>query len=237
MFITILAAIPLILSRLSPAGTAHIQSQLNLSNFKPLFQYLAEIFWNGTIGFPFGSNWGGLLNPILDSLVFLGILRLIQIADRFLISCAALCLFLPILPGALTNNVEIHRIFPLIPFLMVAALLGAKSLLISGSRPVIWGIATTLLLGSFTLDSYNFIFRYSDIRFSPPQQQWRTVWCYQAYQVLREKSRQTGPLYLFSEFNTDYADKTLNVACYPFDALQNPSLSKDRLSFAAFILN
>ncbi len=68
-----------------------------------------------------------------------------------------------------------------------------------------------------------------------PDQQWRSVEYSRAYEILDSLYRSNGPLDVFTEFNLDYDDKTLNVAAYPLDALQNPLLASSRPSWAALL--
>src|SRR5581483_7383874 len=66
---------------------------------------------------------------------------------------------------------------------------------------------------------------------------WREAEYFNAYQLLEKLSQKDGPLYVFTEFNMDYDDKTLNPACYPFDVLQNPSLETSRPAWAVLLCN
>jgi hypothetical protein len=58
-----------------------------------------------------------------------------------------------------------------------------------------------------------------------------------AYHVLSGISRESGPLYVFSEFNSDSFNKTLKVTCYPFDVLQNQKLYSSKPRWSALIIN
>ncbi len=92
-------------------------------------------------------------------------------------------------------------------------------------------------MASFGLDIYNYVWRYCDIRYAPPHRQWRIVQFYDAFNKLSELSLREGPLYVFSEFNTDYDNKTFDAAFYPFDTLRNPSLSSAHPRLAALIVD
>jgi hypothetical protein len=169
-------------------------------------------------------------------LAFIGVLFSFQTQSRAFCLALAACLLFGALPGVLTGNVELYRILPLFPFLMILAAFGLASLTSAtgGGRTL---ALLAFLAGSFSLDAYNYVFHYSDISKTPALHQWRNVQYHNAYEIVQKLSRETGPLYVFSEFNTDYDNKTLNIACYPFDALQNRSLSGSQPRWAIFILN
>jgi hypothetical protein len=232
-----LLAFPLIQARLAWGGSVHIRSLLTFSILKPFYNYFKGIFWDGSAGFPYGSNWGGCMNPLLDSLVLLGGIHLVRSYSKRFIGGLGACLFFTFLPGALTNNFEFYRILPLMPFLMVLAVLGLVAL--AGEFPKFWRWVMIVLLGlgSVLLDMDNYVFHYCDSKRVPISQQWRNLEYFHAYQILKHQNEQAGPLFVFSEFNMDYDDKTLNIACYPFDALQNPALSHTKPLWAALLNN
>ncbi|HTC20760.1 MAG TPA: glycosyltransferase family 39 protein [bacterium] len=235
MGISFLLVIPIAWARLQPGASSHLHRLFTLSPWEPLLLNLKGVFWDGSASFPYGSNWGGFLNPVLDSLALVGLLHLIQTAKRPLLAgIAALC-FLYILPGALSNGVELYRLLPLLPLLTLMAAWGAGRLLQTNGSWVLQGGVLLLLLGSFCLDTYNFTACYCDMNSYPPNRRWREVEYFHAYQVLDKLSRQDGPLDVFTEFNMDYDDKTLNPACYPFDAIQNPAWSAARPRWAALL--
>ncbi len=232
---TLLTALPLLQARLAPDGMAHFHEVGGLPAFKTVFLYVKGIFWNSAISFPYGSNWGGFFNPILDSFIFLGILHLFQTGKKYFVFFFILCLFFSFLPGAFTKSVELCRILCLFPFFAFLAALGIRCLWLARRKLGVPSLLLLCILGSLGLDIYNYVFRYNNIRFSPPAQQWRNEEYFHAYEILKKQSDQTGPIYLFSEFGTDYDNKTLNITSYPFDALQNPRLSQSHPQWAALL--
>ncbi len=234
---TFLLILPLLIARLSGGGTTHIREVFSFSIFKSFALYGTGVFWNGFFSFPFGSNWGGFFNPILDSLIFLGIIFLLRELSRRLLGTFMACLFLAALPGLLTSNVELYRILLTLPLLTLLAAIGAHGLM--AYRPRLLHTAGILFLvaASFFLDVHNYISHYCDISLVPAGRQWRNVGYHHVYQILKTLYRQSGPFYVFSEFNNDYDNKTLNVACYPFDAVQNPALSASHPQWAVVIVN
>jgi hypothetical protein len=129
------------------------------------------------------------------------------------------------------------RISQIIPFLLVFATLAVTNLSFRKTQAQSWRLVAIVLFISSLMDAFHFAGPYTDSRFIPSFRQWRSVQYHDAYQILRNISQKEGPCYLFSEFNTDYDNKTLDVTCYPFDVLQNPSLSKDTPTWAAIIIN
>ena len=233
----ILFVLPLGLARFSPGGTQHIQDVFTVYFLKPLCLYLTCVFWDGSFSFPYGSNWGGIFNPILSSLIFVGLLYLFRTGKKIFIISFIFILFFSTLPGVLTKSIELYRILPLFPFLTILASLGIICLFFERASLFTLGGAIILMMGSLGLDLHNYFNHYSNIQTTSLNQQWRNVEYYDAYKILENQTRLTGPIYIFSEFNTDYDNKTLNIACYPFDVLQNPSLSKAAPQWAAVILN
>lgn len=234
---TLLLVLPLILARLAPGNLAYVQSAwggfFSLSSY---VRHFSALFWEGLPCFPFAPNWGGMLDPVTGSLILTGMVLAVKNWDRPRLFLVGVGLLTSLFPGTVTNYVELHRITPSLPFWILLAAFGLQGLI--GDRGRISGLWTALfLLGPLALNWFNFIGPYGDPRRAPLSKQWRSVEYADAYRLLERQARQEGPLYVFSEFNTDYDNKTLNIACYPFDALQNPSLARRRPKWAALILN
>jgi len=216
-------AAPMAWARLSPGGMSYIGGNFGGGLSPGLFlDYLRQVFWDGMKSFPFGSDWGGLLNPLFGALALLGAAVLFRRPSPRVRWALGLGLLSSMLPALLAQGIELHRITALFPLLTVMAALGVAEL----SWPLTshpWGRALALIGASFCLDAYNFIARYCDPTLAPPGQQWRSQEHHQAYGLLKGHAEGEGPLLLFSEFNTDYDEKTLPVAAYPFDGLQDPA--------------
>ncbi len=240
--LTSLLALPLISARLGPGNLAVIAGKFGPpSLFFSYLDYLNCFFWNGKVSFPFSSNWGGMLNPLTDSLVFIGSLFAIGKIERKFLFWLGLALVLFLLPGTITNHLELYRTTPSLLLWMLLATFGAHCLSIHNFKiqwkpwPVIFTLF--IFLTNLTLNGYNFVGHYSNIRGVPADQQWRSVEYWDAYQTLKTQSDQNGPFYIFTEFSTDYDNKTLNIASYPFDVLQNTALTDTSPKWAALILN
>jgi len=230
-------AFPWAQARLSPGNLTYIHA-----SFEPTFllnscfSYLIGLFWDSKKSFPFGPNWGGMFDPLTSSWIFLGIFYALANVEKKLLALLSLGLVVSMLPGILTNYLELHRITPSLPFWIALAVLGIKSLFPDQTkRSYVWLIPLGCI--SLALNAYNFVVPYCDVSRVPPERQWRSVQYEDSYKILKSLSTETGPLYVFTEFNTDYDNKTLNIAVYPFDCLQNPKLSKASPQWAAIIAN
>jgi hypothetical protein len=227
--ISFLILIPLTLARLSPGSMSVIHSKFeNFSLLNAYLSYTTAILWDSKASFPFGSNWGGIINPVTASFVMIGIIHITEKLELNLIFWIFSGWLLCMLPGTLTNSLELHRTTPALPFLILIATLGIRSLVLNASKVRPWFWIMPLLLISFAITNINFHGPYNDITRVPSEKQWRNVKYYNAYQILNRQRKQTGPVYLFSEFSMDYDNKTLNVACYPFDVLQNQKLDRKK---------
>lgn len=236
--LTSLSTLPLVLSRFTPGGLTYIKSSLAIINFShSFFDYLYNLFYDSRLSYPYGPDWGGMFDPVTGSLILIGILYSIKNLERNLFYFFGFCLFICLLPGVLTNYVELHRVTPSLPFWMLLAALGIQGLVtenIVRNKILCFAILGILSLG---INVYNFVGPYCDIKRALPIRQWRAVEYGDAYKILKHQSEETGPLYVFSEFNSDYDDKTINTAVYPFDSLQNPALNNVLPQLAAIIVD
>lgn len=226
---------PLLWARFSPGGTAHLRGLWDLGSLlKP--DYLIGLFWNGLGSVPLGPDWGGLLNPVASSLVFLGLLVLAPRLRPSGFALGAFLLLILLLPGLLASFFNPLRVTQLVPFLLLPAV-AALGALCGDLRHGPWGPACLVLCASSLVDTYHFAGPYTDPRYVPTERQWRNVEFEGAYRTLETLDRGSGPLYVFTEFNTDYDNKTLDVACYPFNLLEDPRLGAQGAQWAALVLN
>jgi hypothetical protein len=238
LILTVLLVWPMVLARLSAGGMAHIQDSWGgLFPLKSDLDYMKVLFWDGRVSYPFGSDWGGLFNPLLLSLVFVGFLYMLRIFDFYVLFCSMVVFILSLLSGLLSRSIELYRVSPSFILFMAAATWGIFSLMPSKNKMNGLVLIILFLSVSSALDIYNFIYCYSDIRRSPPGQQWRSVEYFNAYQTLRNLSEKTGPIDFFNEWNPDYFNKTLSVASYSFNALENPAIDQNHVLWAAFLID
>jgi hypothetical protein len=234
---TLLGTLPLITARLASGGMSHIQGTLtHFSPFQSYGLYFNSVFWNGLSSFPFGPLWGGYLNPLYDSLAFLGTLEIVKKKGSRTLFAILLLLFLFMTPGGLSSNIELHRVLPALILLSLLAVWGIQSLLADFNPKKIIGVSALIIL-SFSFDFFHFADRYCDPNFAPPGKQWRSMEYFNAYQILKNLSEQNGPIDIFTEWNPDYDDKTLNITVYPFNALENVKISQNKVSLTAFLID
>lgn len=232
------AAVPLALARMAPGATDHLQR--NFHGFSPIHStalYLRGLFWDGRDSFPLGPIWGGYFDVVTGALVLTGILYSIRYATRKNLAILGVGIFFSLLPGILTNTMELQRVTPSLIFFILLAALGARWLGAQTGAPFRAGSFLGLMAAPLLLNAYHFTARYCDLRYSPLPQQWRSVEYSDAYGILKNIARSEGPLYVFSEFNTDYDDKTLDIAAYPLNAVENPSLTDSRPRWTCVITN
>jgi hypothetical protein len=235
LILTALLDWPMFLARFSAEGLSHVQQTwIGLFPWKNDLTYINSLFWDGRASYPFGSDWGGLFNPLLTSLIFIGFIYILRIFDFYTLVCASVCFTFFLLPGFLSGSLEMYRITNSFIFFMAAAAWGIFSLIPSKTN---YGLIVLFLTCTTGLDIYNFIYYYADIRIAPPGHQWRSVEYFNAYQILSNLNKQSGPIDVFTEWNTDYDNKTLDIACYPFNALDNPETFNPHVSWAAFTIN
>lgn len=238
VFFSIAVAVPLLIVRFSPTGMVHLQNNFNSFSVGKYFPLYATAFlWNGLNSFPYGPVWGGWLDPVSESLVLIGVLQTVKRASLPVLGWGLFCFFLTFLPGILSNNVELFRVIPFMVCLMVPAVLGLESLY---SHP--WGIFSKnwiniLLAVSLGLNLYHYFARYCDPQLPLNGLAWRSLKYFQIHEALRRKSLQSGPLYVFSDFDEDFVNKTLEVASYPYNALENPALSQSKPTWAALLIS
>ncbi len=227
---------PLVFARLSPNSTSYAKHFLeNYSLFSSLIQYGRGLFWNGTASNPLGPAWGGYFDSVSGALILTGGLYALQKLFSKTLFILGLGTGLTLLPGILTSTLELQRITPTLPFFMVLAVLGMKSLGENSAKPFRTASVSVILLLITVLNTYQLLGPYNDIRQAPPGRHWRSTLYFNAYRILENLSAQFGPIYIFNEWNGDYFDKTLDLACYPFNAAQNAPLILKNPMWVAFL--
>ena len=231
-------AVPLAWARLAPGGLAHIQGSFEgVAPARSLGLYLKGLLWDGKDSFPLGPLQGGYLDVVTGALAFTGLLYILRRVGKKKLVLGAAGFLLALLPGVLTNAMELQRVTPVLAFLILLATFGVQSLTEGIPPHFRQGALAGLLLVPAVLNGCQFFGPYGDIRVPPPTQQWRNVQYHDAYRILEDLDLREGPLYVFSEFNTDYDNKTLDLADYPFNAAENPSLAAAKPRWAALIAN
>ncbi len=232
-------AFPLFWARLGQGGLHHLQEeflQLPLSQSLPAYGSL--LFGNGVGSQPDGPAWGGIFNPLESALIGVGLVRLASAWKSAFSAWFFLSFGLFLLPGILSNTVGMCHIIQILPLLLFPLLAGLVELLLHLPATRRWVAVGAILLVSSVLNAYHWWVPYQDWKSLPAGKgDWISGEYARAYGLLKETSGQDGPLYVFSEFNLDYFNKTLNLFCFPFDALQNSKLSGSSPRWAALLVN
>ncbi len=129
LVLTPLLVFPMIKVRFfETSGLEHFRESFSWDFWKSAVSYGVNLFWDGRSSFPFGSDWGGMLNPILTSLILIGFFYAARTLSAFQLACSMGSFILSLLPGLLTQNLELYRLNQSFPFFMFAATLGIQSL-------------------------------------------------------------------------------------------------------------
>ena len=203
-------------------------------------EYFKGLFW-GTDGthFSYGPLWGGLFNPILATLVFLGLALILKTLRKPLSLWMLGSLIIFFLPGFLTNNLEMMRLTALLPLLIAMAALGTGLLL--DWIPVSARIPFLILVfsGSTALDSKQLFGIYPDYGLKHPAfyGAHKTLEFEKAYLLLKPIAGESGPGLVLMDFNPDPYDQTLAVAVYSFNAARNPALDPAGARWVGLLTN
>ncbi|HVZ80076.1 MAG TPA: glycosyltransferase family 39 protein [bacterium] len=235
----ILILLPLLGARLTPAGMAYIGSIFSPGHLaQGLAKYLIGLFWYGFGTVPYGPAWGGMLNSVMGSLALTGSLELFSQKRYGWLGGLVGSILLGLLPGILASGMDMNRIQLAFPAVMLLAFWGSLSLIPERMGTWRWAGFVGWVLLSGALDLYHYTGPYVDTSVLPEdKKQWRSVEYANAYRYLKERSRSEGPLYVMNDLNLDYDNKTLDLACYPFDAEQNKNLSGSRVKTLALLTN
>lgn len=197
--------------------------------------YLSSLFWGAT-NICYGPVWGGLINPVLGSFCFLGILDILRKPKSRLEIWFLGCLILFYLPGLVSHGLETFRIQFLFPLLLFTSLRGMALFLTDIHFFKIPLLGLLLVLGAF-FDVYQL--------YGPYHQLWGVpgpVWPYvkssvgfQAYRDLDHLHQQEGEGLVLSDLRP-MGDKTLDLAVYSFDIAQNHHFQLDEARWAAVIV-
>lgn len=217
----------------SKSGLVNNQFQISMS-------YFTSLFWGLLVPFcSYEPVWGGLLNPLLGALFFLGLLKSFMNRWNFSDYWLIFALLAFMVPVCLTKTVESFRILPVMVVIFLMITRGLVWLLSVTSKPWRSMMIGTILALSFGLDFFHLEKAYGEIWKTPLR--WldygKSLPRYRAYELLKETSSQKGPGLIFSDFVPGYSDETLTLADYSFNAAENSRLSWKRASWAAVLVN
>ncbi|HJT23239.1 MAG TPA: hypothetical protein VJ873_01590, partial [bacterium] len=187
----------------------------------------------------YGPTWGGVFNPVLGGCFLLGSVELYWMRSTPMARALAFAFFIFLLPGFLAaDHVEMFRIIPVMPILLVIAAFGIQRLLMAvpGQRRVL--VLAVLIGASFLTDFYHLM--------GPPglgaasatgMRQNIGDESFEAYKILKDVEAQRGPGLVFTEFLPLSRGHNLRVAVYPFNAADNPRVDPGPVDWAAVIVN
>jgi uncharacterized membrane protein len=205
------------------------------------FSYITSLFWGSLQkDSSYGPTWGGILNPILTSCFFIGILGFYQERSEALTKWVALAFGLCILPAFLAGDyVELNRIIQVMPFLLLIVVLGLQRLLSEIRDENKRKMALySLLFFSFLLDANHLLkptFEYFHLGVKDPKTTSNPN--LKAYQILESLRLNRGPGIIFTEFLPVQYGHSLFVTTYPFNSAVNPVLDPGTASWAAILTN
>jgi len=233
-FVSFLIFLPLLMAYLAPHGHDYYKGHFDISQAG--IPFLIGLFWNGLSSVPYGGNWGGWLNPLMTSLIFMGLFWLYQERAKGWVRSLFYAFAVLFLPAAMTADVEMLRLLTLLPLGALCAMLGIVTLVASFRPSRRWVILLCFLSISAGLDAYHYLGPYQKVDHLPvDKRSWRKTAFRDAFLLMRERAAQEGPGLIFHSFLTDYPDRSLEVYTYSFNALQNHRLDPSRARWAAVV--
>jgi 4-amino-4-deoxy-L-arabinose transferase-like glycosyltransferase len=206
------------------------------------FSDLSAFFFKTVIPenlFAYKPFWGGYLNSLLGSAFFLGTLELFRLRSLPLTRFLCLALGVLAIPGVLTGGVEMFRVVPLLPILLVVVGLGITRLWISLKPSFRKPVFAVFFLISMACDSYQLFGVYHSL-WTQPKDNWfgsKSVERLRAFSILDGLRREKGPGYVMSDLVPDLYDQSLTLATYSFNPGENPRLRPRNPQWAAFLVN
>lgn len=202
--------------------------------------YLQSLFWGlDSYAFTHGPLWGGFLNPLLTACFIWGMSTLLGPFWKPYQPWLLISLFVYFLPAFLTNNLEMMRLVPLLPPLILVCAQGFSNLLslVSGKNRLT--VLLIFLAGSSLLDSHQLFKVYAQYWGQNPGYygDHKSPEFFRAYQSIKELHNQKGNGWILLNFNPDPYDQTLFTATYDFNASENPGLDPSGSTWAALIVN
>lgn len=183
----------------------------------------------------YATPGGGILNPILAALFFLGLIEIFIRFSKFYLFLFLLVLAFFLSPGFLSWSLGTYRILAAFPLLLLAAALGLKGLLnfIPPNKAVL--IAGLILISSFTLDFYRLTMPYSHPDDQPGlfEMTGRNYEKYCAGRILENYHKLYGPGLIYTDFVPNVTDESLALVTYPYNCAWNSDISGEKPRWAA----
>jgi tetratricopeptide (TPR) repeat protein len=195
--------------------------------------YITALFWGPDANLAYHAYkpfWGGFLNPLMDSMFFLGAVEVVRdVKNNRLYQWIVFAVVLFLMPVLLAKNFEMFRLIELLPLLLLVSVLGLQTVLrtLEGKRRLLF--LSIFWICSSGIDLYHLTVRYPEIVKKLPPELWDGYGfqrpCFDAYQILNRYAVNKGPGLILNDFTapleTDPKEQSLTAACYPFDAGRN----------------
>jgi hypothetical protein len=217
----------------SPSGLTTIQ-RLSIS-----LSYISSLFWGMDPKFhTYQPVWGGYLNPLMDTLFFLGLAQAVKGWRNSFYTWLLAALFIFILPGLLTTERATSRLILVAPILAVFCALGFAVLFPHFKKR---NLALVLVLFglSSVLDFYHLADAYNGVW--KDLNNWKgyakSYTRFQAFGDLRKIAHDQGMGFILDGLEPGLADQTLVVACHNFNALDHPEIPATQIRWVGVLTN
>jgi hypothetical protein len=204
---------------------------------EPFFSYAASLFWTHPPRNCYGPVWGGVLNPVVGALFFVGLIDGLQKINSRFFQWVFMGLALLFLPAFFSKQYETFRIILMFPFLMMIAAWGLGTLALRLNKNRLLVVSFVLLLSAL-LDAYH-LFGHYHAAWGEPNQNWyylKSTTSYRAYKVLDDAQKRSGAGMVLSDFQPSVGEQTLNFAVFPFDSAHNPRIPFQETQWAAILV-
>ncbi len=196
--------------------------------------YVTSLFWGIPTGTIFRPIWGGMLNPLLGSLFFLGVIEVWRDRRSRFIQWIMIALACCWIPAVLSRVIEIFRVQLAVPFLFFIIGLGFQSLLRSVTSRLKTGAIFFLVIASLGLDLHH-MQKYLDDRYALSDGDCQDF--FQTYRMLKSIQEKTGPGAYLANIGPNMEGQNPVIATYSFNASYNSRISFDDCHWVAVLVS
>lgn len=182
--------------------------------------------------------WGGLVNPILEALLGIGLIESIKNPSHTLYQWLCVSSLFFLMPGMLSAGFDSFRIIPVLMVLIPITGLGWARLARQSSYRFSKIILFLLIFTSTILDFNQLLEIYPHLWDSPAywQKEFKSITSYRAYKILQPKFSE-GPGLVFCDFVPGFDDQNLNWTDYSFNGVNNHQLDWEKSNWVALLIN
>ena len=195
----------------------------------------SALVWGCDTQNSYGPIWGGVLNPVLGSFFFLGVLEIIRLKNFPVTRWAAWAFPVLMIPGLLTKNFDLFRNVQALPILLFIVVLGIQGCLLGFKNNKKTVFLVFPLLISIGLDLRHLWITYHPEIVTGKKNLSESRQLLAGFEILKRKNAQWGPGVLLFELRPHVANQTLAIATYPFNASINPNLHPQDVKWMAFL--